>query len=144
MTNLIFAVTTLFVTNTTEQLSYPQMHEPCPDPSFALRGTSCAVMHWQDDKSQGPNAKTVTTTAFRVTNIVEVMRDGHYVLTDVKPFVFEIGRETLWQTNVSFSYVTEKKWIMQTNSNGSGFNFRPGGPTLELFTNGGVIELRVK
>jgi hypothetical protein len=112
MTNLLFQLIVSLATNTTETLQYPQIPGPCPDLSFGPN-LRCAAMHWQDDKSAGPSGKIIRTTISRVTNAVEIARDGVYVKpTDpTMPRVLELGRCELSNDVQWFTAAVERKWL---------------------------------
>jgi hypothetical protein len=123
MTNLLFHLVVSLVTNTTETFTYPQIPGPCPDAEAFSKQygggvlISCAVMHWQDDKRAGPNGKTTKTTVHRVTNAVEIARDGVFVApTDaVLPRVLELGRCEIKGETQSFMMALQTNWLSVPN-----------------------------
>lgn len=94
MTNLLMAVATILVTNTTEELGgYNYISGPCPEGRIG-----CAVMH--GIPSGPPTKKIVSTTVSRVTNVV------HATL----PNPIEIGRCPLVCVRQEFDWVTKAEW----------------------------------
>jgi hypothetical protein len=150
MTNLLFSIVTVLVTNVTEATNerYEQYPGPCPEGRIG-----CGVMHgWvQGPKIAEATERTVTTTYRRVTNavcaepLVPSMLLGSCELSNHVE-VFE--RQWVPRTNyvsdakpvAANDYASTNRYSIQWNSNGLWFNVRTN---ISLFRNPtNTLELR--
>lgn len=98
MTNLIFSIVVTVATNSTT------VDVPESDSGFILTSNP-------PQRQILPASRTVTTWCDRVTNLVEVVRDGKALLptNTPPPLIFETGRARLWETVETFREA--KTWV---------------------------------